>query len=514
MPRRLPVRRDRAHLRIAVATALLATGLTACSSAPAENSGSGNPVAGGTLNVMRANPFEGFELDKQTLNSSFQISDAVLEPLIRAGADGKTLEPGLAASWSYNAGNTVLTLKLQPDAVFSDGTPVTAEDVVFSAETWKSGSNYGATYAVIAKAKAVDEHTVEFRLAYPDTALPAFLSWSSAGVVPDDFGGKPAKEFWQKPVGAGAFTVEKWSANGEVVLKKNPRYWRDGLPHLDQVVSTFAADPNTIGLRLRSGQADMADEIWAVTASTLPKEYVKSQPEHLTPVLLMNTEDPALADPKVRQAIGYALDYSALVTSAYKGFGTVPSGALPTNSKNWAAPSKPYFAHDPAKAKSLLGTAGPAKLTLHYANDPSSGLVAQIVQRNLGAVGVTVELQSGDASSTFATVSGGDYQLGMFSYNAISPDVSDPAWYVAGTRSMFTGLNPDPLVAALGDYAGTDDVKAKAAAVTRVQDILFEQAPFLALAHVSALEGQRTVVKGAEITPWGTYYLDTVWKSE
>lgn len=510
-------------VRIATAALAAAGLLLAGCSTPASSTGKGEessassaPVTGGTLNTLRANPFEGFDLDKQTLNSSFQISQAVIEPLIRPNEDGTALAPGLADSWTFNKDFTVLTIALNPRATFSDGEPVTPADVAFSVKTWQSGANYGATFAAIKKVKTIDEHTVAFQLDYPDTALPAFLSWANAGIVPEDFGGRSAADYWQKPIGAGAFTVEKWSTNGEVVLKRSPHYYRDGLPYLDEVVSNFAADPNSVTLQVQSGQVDTADEIGPVTAATLPSEDVHASPQHLTPVLLMNTTDAALSDVKVRQAIGYAVDYAAISATALKGYGVVPTGALPTNSENWAAPTQPYFTHDLDKAKQLLPEAGDAPTTLQlvYPNDASSTLMAQIIQQDLEQAGITVTLQAADSATAFAAQSAGKYQLGIFAYNAISPDVSDPAWYAVATQTMFTGQDPARATDLLNAYSATSDVAEKKTEITALQDLWFEQAPFLALAHTSALTAVRPVVHGADVTLWGTYYLDSVWKSQ
>jgi len=225
----------------AVATAVAVLALAGCGGSTS-SANSGVPVPGGTLNVLRRNPFEGFNLDKESLNATFQLSQAVLEPLVRVSADGKSLEPGLATKWQYSKGNTVLTVHLDPKAAFSDGAPVTPADVAFSVGTWKSGANYGATYAVIKKVSTIEAHTVAFQLAYPDTTLPAFLSWAAAGVLPKDFDEKTAEEFWQSPIGAGAFAVKKWSPEGEVALTRNMRYNRSGRPYVDEVVSTYAAD--------------------------------------------------------------------------------------------------------------------------------------------------------------------------------------------------------------------------------------------------------------------------------
>jgi len=494
--------------------AVLTVSLAACAGGSGA-SGAGDHVAGGTLKVLRANPFEGFELDKQTLNSSYQISQAVIEPLIRVGEDGRSLEPGLASSWKYSKDDMDLTIKLNPDAEFSNGDPVTAADVAFSIKTWQAGPNYGATFAGIKDTETVDEKTIVLHLAAPDTSLVAFLSWATAGVMPKDFGGRTAEEYYQDPIGAGAFTVDSWSANGEVVLTKNPHYYQKGRPYVDEIDSTYASDPNSVTLQLQSGEADMADEILPITASTLPKGYVHAGPKHLTPVLVMNTKDPALADTDVRRAIGYAIDYEGIAGGALKGYGIPPEGALPTNLDNWAPPSQPYFSHDVNQAEQLLGDTddAPDSLDLVYPNDASSSVMAQVIQENLGDIGIDVKLKSADSATAFGAMSSGDFQLVIFSNNAISPDASDPAWYIVATGTMFSGYPTDDAVRILTDYATTANTAEKEAAITELQDLWTSEAPYIALAHTPALEGIRDVVHDAHVTPWGVYYFDTVWKN-
>lgn len=498
----------------AVATVLTASLLAACAGSDASN-GSGEPVAGGTLNVLRANPFEGFDLDKQTLNSSYQISQAVIEPLVRVGKDGTSLEPGLATSWKYTKGGTRLALELHPDATFSDGAPVTAADVAFSVRTWQDGPNYGATFATIEDVEIIDDKSLVLHLSSPDTALIAFLAWANAGVMPENFGGRSAQEYYQDPIGAGAFTVDEWSTNGAVVLEKNPDYYQEDRPYVDEVVSTFASDPNSVTLRLQSGEADMADEILPVTAATLG-ESVYAGPEHLTPVLLMNNREAGLADVDVRRAIAHAIDYEAIAEGALKGYGTAPEGALPTNLDHWAPPSQPYFSRDLDQADELLAGASnaPDELELIYPNDASSSVMAQVIQENLGEIGIDVELRSADTGTAFGAMSAGDYELLIFSNNAISPDASDPAWYIVATQTMFTGFPTDEATDILVDYASTQDDTEKEAAITELQDLWTEQAPYVALAHTPALEGIRDVVHDAHVTPWGVYYFDTIWKSQ
>jgi len=502
----------RHRLVAAAAAAALIASLAACGGGSG-GSGSDHPVAGGTLHVLRANPFEGFDMDKQSLNSSYQISQAVIEPLIRVGEDGKSLEPGLAKSWSYSKGDTELTLHLAK-ADFSNGDPVTGEDVKFSIETWQAGPNYGATYAGIKQVELRGDRTVVLHLSAPDTSLVAFLSWATAGVMPKDFAGMSQEEYYQHPIGAGAFTIDKWSSNGDVVLKKNPDYYQQGRPYVDEVVSSFASDPNSITLQLQSGEADMADEILPVTASTLPKGMAYTGPEHLTPVLVMNTKDPALADTDVRRGIGYAINYDDISEGALKGYGSPPQGALPTNLQHWAPPTVPYYSQDVDRSKELLDGKAPETLDLLYPNDASSSVMAQIIQDNLADEGIQVELKSADTATVFGAMAAGDYQLVIFSNNAISPDASDPAWYIVATKTMFSGLDTSKPIKFLTDYAATDDPKRKKADIAGLQDYWTEQAPYLALAHTPALEGVGSFVHDAHITPWGVYYFDTIWKDQ
>lgn len=512
--------RTRAHRTAQGLFAAIVAGavvLTGCTAAPAPSdtsSAGGDPVTGGTLEIARSNIFEGFELDQATLNATFELSQAVLEPLIRVNGVGDDLEPGIASNWTFNEDNTELTVELNPDAAFSDGAQVTAEDVAFSISTWQEGANYGAVYAGIEDTEIVDDETLILKLSSPDSSLPAYLSWANAGVIPADFGGRTAEEFWQDPIGAGPFTVDSWASTGDVVLTKNPEYYKEGQPYVDEVVSSYAADANSLSLQLKSGQVDIAEEISPVLARGLDQSLLAPVAEHNTPLLLLNTQDPALSDPAVRQAIGYALDYSAILASVYSGYGSDPTGALPTGLLNWAPPTSPYFTTDLDKARELLeGTDAPDTLTFTYTAPGSGALLAQVVADNLAQIGITVELEPLDAGARFDRLTSGDYQLAGFAYNAISPDVADPISYITSTSGMFTGFESDAVDQLVRDYQGSTVPEEQQAAIAAVQDIYLQEAPFIALGHLPALVAAQPTVEGLEVTLWGTYALENIWKT-
>ncbi|AZI58206.1 ABC transporter substrate-binding protein [Nakamurella antarctica] len=483
------------------------------SSAPAGDAAA--PISGGTLSVGRGNLFEGFNLDQETVNASFQLSEAVLEPLIRVNAEGTDLAPGIASKWTFNADNTVLTIDLTPKVTFSNGDPVTPEDVAFSIKTWQAGPSYGPIYGGIEKTVIVDADTIELDLSGPDSTLPNYLAWSNAGIVPKDFGGRTAEEFWQAPIGAGPFLVESWASSGDVVLTKNPKYYKAGQPYLDKVVSSYSADSNSLSLQLKAAQIDVADELSPVIALGLDQSLILPVAEHNTAVLLMNTKDPALSDPIVRQAIGYALDYPSILKSVYSGYGSAPTGALPSNLLHWAPPSSPYFSRDVEKAKALLATAAnpPTTLEFLFTANGDAVLLGQILADNLKDIGITVTLTPVDSGQRSANLDDGKYQLASFAYNAISPDVTDPISYVTSTDGMRTGFSSDVVDAQFKAYQLAKTPAEQEKAIGIVQDVYFKEAPFIALAHLRSLGAAQPTVKGLQLTLWGTYALENVWKT-
>nr|NIW86586.1 hypothetical protein [Gammaproteobacteria bacterium] len=173
----------------------------------------------GTLHVVRTESFDGWKLDSAAAYASYQNHGAVIEGLLRPDADGRSVEPGLAESWEHDPEAATWTFTLREDARFSNGERVTAADVVFSLGVWKAGANFGASYGNILGATAVDDRTVAFKLGspYDNTFLP-LMSASISGVMPKDFAGMSEDEYYNNPIGAGAYKVDSWTIGARTVL--------------------------------------------------------------------------------------------------------------------------------------------------------------------------------------------------------------------------------------------------------------------------------------------------------
>jgi peptide/nickel transport system substrate-binding protein len=504
--------------RVAVAS-LLILAAAACSTSSNPSSGpstadAGTPQRGGTLHVSRAESFDGWVLDSAAAYASYQTQYAVIEPLVRSAPDGQGFAPGLAESWTYDPEGPSWTFLLREGLVFSDGTPLTSADVAFSEKVWAAGPNFGFAYAGIKKVKTPDERTIIFELFDPDTTLPLVLSWSAAGVMPKDFGGRTEEDYYSDPIGAGAFTVEEWTPGGRIVLKRNPNFYDPDRPYLDEIVIDVVTDANERAVLFESGEVDIAEYVSPITAPQYGEAIIalpRSQVEHLS----LNTARAPLDDPDVRLAIAHAIDYEAIVGGPFGGYGTPPQGIVAPNLPNWAPPSLPPFSKDVEEARRLLaGSKHPDPGSLEVVYDsgiPADQLVAQIVQSNLAEIGIDVELSGLETGAFLDRAFGLDADMVLWSYGAISPDVIDPVGWILGTSWLFTGFETDTLLDQYLAYTATESPQKKQGIIAQIQDQALENAQAIPLAEYQVLHAADDNVHGFASAPWGVYYWDPVW---
>ena len=502
----------------AVLVAALVLTVTACASSSTPSEGASpsdtGPHQGGTLHVARTESFDGWDPDKSAAYASYQTTFAVLEPLVRFAPDGQSIEPGIAESWTYDPKGPSWIFTLRDGLTFSDGNPLTSEDVAFSEGVWASGPNFGAVYAGIKKVETPDERTVIFDLFDPDTTLPIILSWSASGIMPKDFGGRSRQDYFSDPIGAGAFTVTEWSPGGRIVLDRNDNYYLPDRPYLDQIVIDVITDANERASLFQSGQIDLSEYVSPQTAPQYGDSIValpRSQIEHLS----FNTTRPPLDDPDVRRAIAYAIDYEAIVGGPFGGYGTPPQGIVAPNLPHSVPPSLPPFSRDLEQARSLLAGSASSDLgTLEIVYDsgiPADHLVAQIIQSNLAEIGIDVELSGLETGAFLDRAFGLDADMVLWSYGAISPDAIDPIGWFLGTSWLFTGYETDTLLDQFFAYAATESDQEKEAIITQIQDEALENAQAVSLCEYQVLHAASAKVHGFASAPWGLYWWDPIW---
>lgn len=280
-----------------------------------------------------------------------------------------SLTPQLATSYEWSDDHKTLTFHLRKDAVWSDGVPLTAEDVRWS---WQAQMDpdvaWDSAYmkAEITDVEAVDPHTVRFhfRRAYAKQILDANEGvilprhvWSK---LPFSKWRESADWFKQNLVTAGPFKIHSWTPQQELVLARNDRYYEKDRPYLDRVVMRFLPDPSTQMTQLLNGELDFVFQIAPSDAQRiLAAPHLQLVPfwSNLSVVVTWNLTDPLFSDPEVRRALTLALDRQAIVETILGRYGRV--GSSPIVSDVWAHDRsiKP-LPYDPAEARRILAAKG------------------------------------------------------------------------------------------------------------------------------------------------------------
>jgi peptide/nickel transport system substrate-binding protein len=482
---------------------------SACISSPPAQDGRVEQV----LTWGRSNPMSSWEGDR--CSSSVPTNLMVFDSLLRISADGLSVGPGLAESYSYDDTRHVYTLKLRREATFSNEQPVTADDVVFSVKTWKAGELSNAYYKTIKSARALEDHTVEIAMAQADTFLPALLTWCTSNIYPKNFAGQAAKEYYAEPIGAGPFmiasTEDLGGVNEEVDLIRNPHYWGADSLKLDGLKIVTVSDANQRVLRFQSGELDLVEGIDDAEMQQIGEDKIDLTTPQIWRGIALNTRKDALADPQVRKAISLAIDRDAIVSALAKGTEVAP-GILPTNLPDVVPPTEPNR-YDPDAARAILA-ASPVTNPLTYLYNPNEAApttIANVVADQLSQVGITVKLTGADAA-TMRTLadSGVDWDLSAAGMSGISPSAFDPASLLVAEYYPKTGASTKVLDKQMALGMSASEAAAREAAVLAIQNDGMAQAAVIGIAVGPQVYGVQERVHDLLLLPEQLWYPDGV----
>jgi len=295
------------------------------------------------------------------------VNSGIYETLIRRNNQTLEFEPLLASSWEVSKDRLSYTFYLRKDVKWHDGTPFTADDVVFSYSSIRNpkvaAAHLQSYYQDVKSYTKIDSHTV--RCEY---ARPYFRAFEFCGGIPivpkhlfnkGDFNTNPAG---RKPVGTGPYIFEHWETGREIRVKRNPDYW--GEPAwLSQVVYKIVID-STVKLQLlKKQELDMASLLplqWSKQScgESFRKKFYKAS--YTTPgynYIGWNSKKPFFEDKRVRQAMTHFVDRQTILREILLGLGEIVTTTFYVNSPEYPQGIKPY-AYDPKKARELLDEAG------------------------------------------------------------------------------------------------------------------------------------------------------------
>jgi len=427
------------------------------------------------------------------------------------------VQPGLADRWEIPDPLTYI-FHLHRGVTFHDGRPLTSRDVKWTFDSLLGGkvrSTKSAAYRFVDHIEAPDEFTVVFHLKEPNATLLWNLSEGASGIVP--YGA--LDEITRNPMGSGSFRFVSAEQDKEVVVERNDNYW-GAKARLARVRFTVVPDATTRALELRKGSADAA--INALTSDTIvalegePNLQIERAPGTVLSYLAFNLRDRTLQDVRVRQAIAYAIDRGPLLEYIWRGFAQPALSVLPPQS--WAYdPDVTAYPHNPEKARQILDAAGYGAhdgvrfhLTMKTSTEESTRLLAAVLQQQLRAVGIALDIRTFEFATFFADVTSGAFQV--YSLRWIGgnedPDIFEYSFH--SNRFPPNGANrgfySNPRIDSLIDEARRQtDQNIRKRLYAEVQEVLAQDVPYIDLWYFDNVLVHTRRVRNLTLNPSGNY---------
>lgn len=400
------------------------------------------------------------------------------------------LRPALAESWESNADGTQWTFTLREGLMYSDGTPVTAADVVATFEGIADGNAASAlTTGALSPGGtvAVDDRTVQFNLDAPVGAFPFIVSSDNYNgiVLPTSFWDDYAEGSYEGSfIGSGPFVVESFNPGQGATLVRNENYWGPR-PIPDRVEVTFFAEEPAMITAFQDGRLDVLPSFSAANGQALlndPDVQIEVIPTSEHRQVHMNTQEGVFADKRVRQALALAINRQSMVDGLLAGFGEVAND-------HPIAPFFPMFNPDAVAQKeedldtanALIDEAGVrgTQVTLNTLEFVEVALLAQLIQGAGAQIGLEIDLQIDDAGTYYENY-WLDSTLGITNYghrgvpNVFlgAPLKSDGTWNAA----KFNNPEYDALVDA---FVAEPDEDAQRELAGQIQALLADEVPLI-----------------------------------
>jgi peptide/nickel transport system substrate-binding protein len=497
--------------------------------APAEEP-AGEPTTGGTL--IMARDFETQSLDPMgpADNGSIFARVQIFNTLVEA--DPETLPevgPGIAESWESSPDGLTWTFHLR-EAQFSNGDPVTAEDVKFSLDRFidpEINVNIPSLAFGIESIEIVDDRTIQINLEHPVGALLENLSVFPASIVNQKAVEAEGDEHWQDPVGTGPFMVKEWVPGSHLLLERNPNYWEEGKPYVDEVRMEFLPDANARMLKIQSAEADVAEGVPFTQIQQI--EDVEGVRVETTSIsawegVFLNHAKPPFDDINIRKALNLATDKEALNAAVYGGVAETANDMIPKG--RFTAPPEeiPPYAFDLEQAKELMAQSsmpdGFSATFLYPAGSVIHEQTATILQAQWAEIGVEVTIEPVDAGALFERYLAGDWEIAIplphFTADVtVNDEVATLFWDNNPEnviRAFATGWPvPQELVDLTQQAAMATDEAQRTELWPQVQQMAMDGAPWVTLFFIPSVTAVGEHVQGFQTLPNAWWDLEDVW---
>jgi peptide/nickel transport system substrate-binding protein len=476
---------------------------------------SGTPQRGGTVTIALESELRTLDPMNSSLLVEREVFYNMYDSLFTIDPSLK-IHPGLVTTWDTSDPlNYKFTLR--SGVKYHDGTPFNGASVKANIERYKTGTGSvrKSDLASVNSVEVVDDSHVILHLKKPDATLLATLVDRAGMMLSMDAVAKGGANFSLVPVGAGSgpFEFVEWKRNDHLTLKKNPSYWRSGLPYLDGVTYRAIPDVNAILSALRTGDIDIARVIAAKDVASVKADssfIYKNVPAIGFNGFELNAGAPPFNDPARRQAVAMAIDRYSILKNINFNIGVVGYGPIPPSSWAFDSTEKIYDHADASKAKS---TATGFTFTFKTTSDPVNQQLAQLIQSELLAAGITMQIQTEEFATYQQECANHQFQAcGVNWSGRIDPDGNMYAWWHTG-GSFNDSLYSNPQVDQWLDDARTsaDQAKRKADYVNAQKQIV-QDAPYVFTTFGVSAQISDTKVHNFTLYPDLMIRMAEVWK--
>lgn len=436
--------------------------------------------------------------------------------------------PQLATDWAWSDDGTALTMQLREGVVFHDGTPFNADAVVRNIARSQNleESRRKSELSSIINTEVLGEYEVRFDLSAPDATLLAQLADRSGMMMSPDAAEAAGAEFGLNPVCSGPFSFAERVAQDRIVLERFDDYWNADEIHFDSV--TFLPIPDTTVrlANLQSGDIDILERLAATDLAQAEGDdgiNVESAVSLGYQGITFNVnngdrgDNPFGNDPRLRQALSYAVDRDAINQVVFNGaFAPGNQPFAPTSP--WYDDNHPIPERDVERARALLAEAGypdGIELEVQVPNTTVPLQLMQVVQSMAAEAGIDISLTSKEFATLLADQSAGDYQASQIGWSGrVDPDGNIHQFVTSGG-----GINDshfaDPEIDRLLDEArASTDSEVRAESYDAARAILNEELPIVYLYHQTWIWALDDSIQGFTPYPDGMIRLEGVTMAE
>lgn len=500
-----------------------------------------------------------------TDGESLQRMDNTHEGLVRYKGGTTQIEPCLATDWTVSDDKKTITFNLRKGVKFHHGYgEMTADDVIFSfarqydSNNWYNGKGEWAYWSYmfgdIDYVEKIDDYKVAIHMKRPNASIMTSLAMFTVSIVSEDAAEEYGDDYFKNPVGTGPFEFVEWVKDDHITLRAFDDYW-EGRAKIDELVFKVIPDPSARLMQLQAGEVHGIEHIDPEHLDIIkddPNLQLISQAGMNVGYVALNCgegyvdankngkwdagEDVAVPgafepfkDVRVRQAIAHAINKESIVRNLYRGAASAATQGLPPSLFGYNTDIKGYD-YDPERAKQLLADAGyPDGFTVtlwHMGSTsrpyfPVPTQIAEAIQADLAAVGITAELFTEDWGTYLQDAEAGNASMIMLGWTG---DNGDPDNFLnvlysqrvctVGSAGNY-GFKKNAQIQDLLDRALTTyDQAERATLYEEANALLVEQCSHVFIAHADQNLAFLTSVKGYIIHPTSRKFFYPVWIEE